>query len=256
LTSENFDRYDRQIMIFGMEGQKKLQKAKVLVVGAGGLGSPVLTYLAAAGVGRLGVVDGDVVEESNLQRQIIHAGNVGERKAESAAKFLEKLNPDVVLDLYPYSITPQNALELIEPYDIVVGCPDSFRVRYILNDACMLLGKPFVHAAVYAWEGELSVFTGNPCYRCYLPSAPQEGGRAIIGATAGTFGALQAAEVIKLITGSGEVAKGRVLRGDLATMEFMSFTIPKKEDCPVCTGRLKGIFEENYNGRCEVKRLE
>ncbi|WP_456467643.1 HesA/MoeB/ThiF family protein [Archaeoglobus sp.] len=256
-----FDRYKRQIEVFGISGQEKLTKAKVLVIGAGGLGSPVIAYLAAAGVGRIGIVDGDSVEESNLQRQIIHAGNLNENKAESAAKFVEKLNPDVVVDIYPYSINPKNAVDLIEPYDVVVGCPDSFRVRYLINDACMLLKKPFVHAAVYGWEGELSVFTGKPCYRCYLPKAPEESGsaisgRAIIGATAGTFGAMQAAEVIKLVTESGDVATGRIVRGDLSTMEFFSFGIPENPECPVCSGKLREILEENYTGRCEIRRYE
>lgn len=251
-----FERYKRQIEVFGIVGQEKLMKAKVLVVGAGGLGSPVIAYLAAAGVGRIGIVDGDYVEESNLQRQIIHAGNLKENKAESAAKFVEKLNPHVVVDIYPYSINPKNAIDLIKPYDVVVGCPDDFKTRYIVNDACMLLGKPFVHAAVYGWEGELSVFTGKPCYRCYLPKAPTEIGRAIVGSTAGVFGSIQSAEVIKLITGSGEIMKGRIMRGDLASMDFFSFEISGNPECPVCSGRLRGIFEENYSGRCEIRRYE
>ncbi len=250
------DRYERQIEVFGFEGQEKLVESSVLVVGAGGLGSPVIAYLAAAGVGRMGIVDGDTVEKSNLQRQIIHAGNVGDNKAESAASFVEKLNPDVVLDIYPYSITPRNVLKLVESYDVVVGCPDSFRVRYLINDACMLLGKPFVHAAVYAWEGEVSVFYGKPCYRCYLPSAPASTGSAIIGATAGVFGSLQAAEVIKVLTGTGEVLEGKMIRGDLSRMEFFTFTIPGNPECPVCGGKLKGIFDENYIGRCEIRKLD
>ncbi len=250
------EKYERQIEVFGFEGQEKLVESSVLVVGAGGLGSPVIAYLAAAGVGRIGIVDGDVVEKSNLQRQIIHAGNVGVNKAESAASFVEKLNPDVVLDIYPYSVTPRNALKLIEPYDVVVGCPDSFRVRYLINDASMLLGKPFVHAAVYAWEGEVSVFYGKPCYRCYLPSAPASEGSAIVGATAGVFGSMQAVEVIKILTGSGEVLKGRMIRGDLSRMEFFTFSIPENSECPVCSGKLKGIFDENYIGRCEIRKLD
>lgn len=251
-----FERYKRQIEIFGVKGQEKLAKSRVLVIGAGGLGSPVIAYLAAAGVGRIGIMDGDFVEESNLQRQIIHAGNLKENKAESAARFVEKLNPDVVVDIYPYSLTPSNAVDVIKPYDVVVGCPDDFRTRYIANDASMLLGKPFVHAAVYGWEGEVSVFTGKPCYRCYLQKAPSEVGRAIIGATAGVFGSIQAAEVIKLITKSGEIIKGRMLRGDLASADFFSFEIPENPDCPVCSGRLKGIFEENYKGRYKIRRYE
>jgi len=251
-----YDRYSRQIIVFGEEGQKRLREASVLVVGAGGLGSPVIAYLAAAGVGRIGIVDADSVEESNLQRQIIHAGNIGKNKAESAAEFVKKLNPDVKVDVYPFSLTPKNVLDTVEPYDVVAGCPDNFRVRYILNDACMLLKKPFVHAAVYAWEGEVATFFGKPCYRCYLPKSPEESGRAIVGATAGTFGCLQAAEVIKIITGSGKPLSGKLVRGDLAEMDFFTISIPESSNCPVCSGRLKGMFEENYTGSCEIKRLE
>ena len=243
-------------MVFGEGGQKRLREASVLVVGAGGLGSPVIAYLAAAGVGRIGIVDADSVEESNLQRQIIHAGNIGKNKAESAAEFVKKLNPDVEVDIYPFSLTPKNVLDTIKPYDVVVGCPDSFRVRYMLNDACMLLRKPFVHAAVYAWEGEVGAFFGKPCYRCYLPASPEESGRAIVGATTGAFGCLQPAEVIKIINGSGKTLSGKLVIGDLAEMDFFTINIPKNIDCPVCSGRLKGIFEENYTGSCDIKRLE
>jgi adenylyltransferase/sulfurtransferase len=250
------ERYSRQIMIFGEEGQKKLSKSKVLVIGAGGLGSPVIAYLAAAGVGELGIVDGDVVEISNLQRQVIHAGNVGKNKALSAEEFVERLNPDVRVVSYPYSLTPKNVTKIIDRYDVVVGCPDNFRLRYILNDACMLNSVPYVHGAVYSFEGEVMTITKPPCYRCYLPRAPEEHGRAIIGATAGVFGSLQAVEVIKLLTGYGEVLEGRVLRGDLYSMEFFEIEVSVRDDCPVCSGKLKGIFEENYVGRSEILRYE
>ena len=225
-------------------------------MGLGGLGSPVAMYLATAGIGKLTLVDFDTVELHNLQRQIIHAGNIGINKAESAAEFVEKLNPDVVVDIYPYSITPDNVKELIKPYDIVAGCPDNFKVRFILNDACAILSKPFVHAAVYAFEGEVGVFKGSPCYRCYLPRAPDESRRAILGATAGTFGCLQAAEIVKLITGHGEVLEGKILRGDLYSMSFFEIKVPRRSDCPVCSGKLKDIFEENYAANCEVVKFE
>ena len=240
-------------MVFGEEGQKKIFESKVLVVGAGGLGSPVIAYLAAAGIGTLGIVDGDVVEESNFQRQIIHAGREGVNKAESAKKFVEELNPDVEVVVYPFNITPEN-VEILKEYDIVVGCPDNFRTRYILNDACVLYKKPFVHAAVYAYEGEVSTFVGTPCYRCYLPKAPKEHGRAIVGATAGVFGSLQASEVIKLITGS-DVLKGKILRGDLYTMNFLEIDLQPRKDCPVCSGKLKGIFSENYENDCRIVKF-
>ncbi len=250
------ERYERQLLVIGEKGQEKLANASVLVVGAGGLGSAAITYLAAAGVGRIGIVDGDIVEESNLQRQIIHGGRVGENKAESAAEFVESLNPDVVVDVYPYRLTPENALKIIEPYDVVVGCPDNFRTRYIISDACSLLRKPFVHAAVYAWEGELAVFSGSPCYRCYLPRAPDEHGRAIIGSTAGVFGCLQASEVIKIVTGCGNPLIGQVFRLDLKSFESLKFRIRADPECAVCNGELRGIFRENYEGRCEIRRLE
>ncbi len=250
------ERYSRQIEIFGYEGQKKLSKSSALVVGAGGLGSAAIQYLAAAGIGRLGVIDGDVVEKSNLQRQTIHAGNVGMNKAESAKLFVERLNPEVEVNAYPFNLTPNNALELLKGYDVIVGCPDSFRVRFILNDACFLLKKPFVHAAVYAFEGELSTFIGSPCYRCYLQKMPPATGRAIIGANAGLFGCLQALEAIKLITGYGEPLKGRILRLSADTMSFFEFSIRKREDCKVCSGELQGIFEENYMEDCEIKKLK
>lgn len=252
----DLERYSRQIEIFGVEGQKRLEHASALVVGAGGLGSAVIQYLAAAGIGRLGIVDHDVVERSNLQRQTIHAGNVGMNKAESARLFVQRLNPEVDVEVYPFELTPNNALKLLKGYDIVIGCPDSFRVRFILNDACFLLKKPFVHAAVYAFEGELSTFIGSPCYRCYLPKAPLPTGKAIIGAIAGLFGCLQALEAVKLITNYGDPMRGKILRMSAENMSFFEFKIQKREDCKVCNGDLKGIFEENYIGDCEIVRLK
>ncbi len=230
----DYDRYVRQIQVFGEEGQEKLANARVLVVGAGGLGSAVIAYLAAAGVGRLGIVDGDIVEKSNLQRQIIHAGKIGENKAESAAEFVEKVNPEVVVDIYPYNVNPKNVEKLVGPYDVIVGCPDNFETRYLLNDECLKENKPFVHAAVYSMEGEVAVFRGSPCYRCYLPKVPETTGRAIVGVTAGIFGCLQAAEVIKIITGYCDVLFGKVLRGDLCSMSFFTIELTTREGC-ICT---------------------
>jgi adenylyltransferase/sulfurtransferase len=224
-------------------------------VGAGGLGSAVIGYLAAAGVGKLGIVDGDVVEENNLQRQLIHAGNVGLNKAESAALFVEKLNPEVSVEIYPYHITPENARKLVARYDVIAGCPDNFETRYLLNDTCKLENKPFVHAAVYSYEGEVAVFTESPCYRCYIPRAGVSHSRAILGSTAGVFGSIQAGEVIKLVTGSEGVLKGEILRGDLSSMEFIRIKIERRVDCPLCSGKLKEIFPENYQDECEVRKL-
>ncbi|MCS7143989.1 MAG: HesA/MoeB/ThiF family protein [Archaeoglobaceae archaeon] len=252
----DLEKYSRQIEIFGVESQKKLLNSSVLVVGAGGLGSAVIQYLASAGIGRLGIVDGDIVEKSNLQRQTIHAGNVGMNKAESAGLFVKKLSPEIQLEIFPFNLSPSNAKKLIERFDVIIGCPDSFRVRYILNDACFLLKKPFIHSAVYAFEGELSTFLGSPCYRCYLPKMSPSNGRAIVGAVAGLFGCLQALEAIKLITGYGELLKGKMIRLDTSTMSFFEFELRKSEKCPVCNGKLGDIFEENYVGDCEIIRFK
>lgn len=252
----DFERYSRQIQILGLSGQEKLLNSSVLVVGAGGLGSAVIQYLAAAGIGRLGIVDGDIVEKSNLQRQTIHAGNIGLNKAESACAFVEKLNPDVVVDVYPYQITPKNVLKIVEPYDVVVGCLDNFQVRFLLNDASFFLGKPFVHSAVYAFEGELSTFFGKPCYRCYLPRAYQQDKVPVLSPTPGVFGCMQAVEVIKFLTGIGENVRGKIIRLDLSTMEFFEIPLGERKDCPICSGKLRGIYEENYEGDCRVVRFE
>jgi len=251
-------RYIRQIPIIGEDGQKKLMKAKVLVVGAGGLGSPVIAYLAAAGIGRLGIVDGDVVEEHNLQRQIIHAGNVGMNKAESAKKFVEMLNPDVEVIAYPFNIDPSNVLEIVREYDVVVSCPDNFSTRLLLNDACKILRKPMVHAAIFGFEGEAMTIVDTPCYRCLyttFPKIEEEISTAIMGFTAGFFGCIQASEVIKIVLGK-DVLKGRLLRVDLQTMEFFEIEVSTNPNCPICSGKLKNIYPENYEGECKVVRLD
>ncbi|MCC6027558.1 MAG: HesA/MoeB/ThiF family protein [Archaeoglobus sp.] len=250
----NFERYSRQIEIFGLKGQEKLLNSSALVVGAGGLGSAAIQFLAAAGIGRMGIVDGDIVDESNLQRQTIHAGNIGINKAESACIFVEKLNPEVVVDVYPYHLNPRNSEKIIKNYDVILGCPDNFATRFLINDTCSLLSKPFVHSAVYALEGEIATFLGKPCYRCYIPKAPSLQARAIVGAVAGLFGCFQALEAIKIITGYGKLLTGRVIRLDLGSMDFFEIPISERNSCPVCSGKLRGIFEENYEGDCEIVR--
>ncbi|WP_456370194.1 HesA/MoeB/ThiF family protein [Geoglobus sp.] len=245
-------RYHRQVIIpyFGEEGQKKLEKAKVLVVGAGGLGSPVISYLAAAGVGRIGVVDHDRVEISNLNRQVIHAGNVGENKAISAVRYVNRLNPEIEAVAYPFRLDPENVVEVFKPWDVVVSCVDSMALRFLINDACFLLGKPMVHAAVFEAEGEASTFTyrdGTPCYRCLYPREVDQHTPGIFGFTAGFFGTIQAAETVKLLTGFGEILEGKLVRADLQTMEWFEISVRRREDCPVCSGRLSEIVPENYN---------
>ncbi len=254
----SLNRYIRQLPIIGEDGQKKLMKAKVLVVGAGGLGSPVIAYLAAAGVGKLGIVDGDVVEEHNLQRQIIHVGNVGMNKAESAKRFVEKLNPDVEVIAYPFNINPFNVLEIVKEYDVIVSCPDNFSTRLLLNDACKILGKPMVHAAIFGFEGEAMTIVDTPCYRCLYTTFPKIEGEiatATMGFTAGFFGCIQASEAIKLILGM-DVLKDRLLRIDLRTMEFFEVEVSTNPNCPVCNGKLKNIYPENYEGECRIVRLD
>jgi len=231
------DRYLRQLELIGEEGQRKISKAKVLVVGAGGLGSPVIAYLAGAGVGKLGIADGDIVEEHNLQRQIIHAGKVGMNKAESAKEFVESINPDVEVVAYPFHVTSENVEDLVKEYDIVVSCPDNFKTRLLLNDACIKFGKPMVHGAIYGFEGEIMTITGSPCYRCLYMSFPKVDASAIavMGFTAGFFGCIQASETIKLILGM-EVLEGKLFRGDLRSMEFFTIEIKPNPNCPTCSG--------------------
>jgi len=253
------NRYIRQIMLseFGEDGQERLFKAKVLVVGAGGLGSAAITYLAAAGVGELGIVDGDIVEEHNLQRQTIHAGKVGMNKAESAKIFVEELNPDVEVVAYPFNITPDNVMELVKEYDVVVLCPDNLATRYLVNDACMLTGTPFVHSAIGDFEGEVMTVTQTPCYRCVFPEAPEQINHevGVMGFTAGFFGCIQAAETIKLIAGLRTLA-GKYLRVNLLSMEFITVDLKRNPECPVCSGKLKRIYPENYDKSCRVVKFE
>ncbi len=252
------NRYIRQIPLIGEEGQERLMRAKVLVVGAGGLGSPVISYLAAAGIGKLGIVDGDVVEEHNLQRQVIHAGNVGMNKAESAKMFVERLNPDVEVEAYPFDIDPSNVIEIVKDYDVVVSCPDNFKTRLLLNDACRILGKPLVHAAIFGFEGEATTIVDTPCYRCLyatFPKVEEVKDTPVMGFTAGFFGCIQASETVKLILGM-DVLKGRLFRGDLRTMEFFEIEVSTNPKCPVCSGKLRRIHPENYEGSCEVVKLD
>ena len=256
-TSIDVDRYSRQIMIpyFGEKAQKKLLKAKVVVIGAGGLGSPVIMYLAAAGVGRLTIVDFDTVEKSNLQRQVIHAARIGWNKAESAKKFVEELNPEVEVEAVKKQIEPENVVGIVKGHDVVVSCPDNFRTRFILNDACRILDIPMVHGAIYEFEGEAMTITSTPCYRCLYPAAPPSKLPGIIGATAGVVGSIQAVEALKIVTGIGGPIQG-LLRVDLQTMEFFNIEVKPNESCPICSGRLKKIYPENYSDSCRVVRFD
>jgi len=261
-SEEQIRRYARQIIMpeIGGNGQKKLLKAKILVVGAGGLGSPAIQLLAAAGVGKIGIADGDEVEISNFQRQTIHAGNLGMNKAESARLFVEKLNPDVEVETYPFHITAENVRELVKKYDIVLDCTDNFVSRFLINDACVIEKKPFVHSAVLKFYGEvMTIIPGETaCYRCVFMHAPPPGSvpscqeAGVLVVTTGLFGTLQAAEAIKLILNIGETLTNKMLTVDLLTMEFDIVKLRRNENCPICSGRIKEIIPEKYVERCQL----
>lgn len=246
LSHEEVQRYSRHLIMpeVGSEGQKKLKASSVLLIGAGGLGSPLGMYLAAAGIGRIGLVDYDVVDYTNLQRQIIHGTkDVGRPKLESARDRILDINPHVQLDLYEVPLTSDNALEIFEPYDIVIDGTDNFPTRYLTNDACVLLGKPNVYGSIFRFEGQASVFYAEegPCYRCLFPEPPPpglvpscaEGG--VLGILPGTIGAIQATEAIKLLLGIGEPLIGRLLLYDALNMNFDYVHLRKNPNCPVCS---------------------
>ncbi len=245
LTTEELARYSRHLILpeVGEEGQRKLKAARVLCVGSGGLGSPLAFYLAAAGVGTLGLVDFDVVDASNLQRQIIHStADIGRKKLDSAAEKLTALNPAMNVVKHETMLTSANALEILKDYDIVADGTDNFPTRYLVNDACVLLGKPNVYGSIFRFEGQASVFATRqgPCYRCLYPEPPPpglvpscaEGG--VLGILPGLVGVIQATEVIKLILGAGEPLIGRLLLVDSLAMRFRELKLRKNPECPVC----------------------
>ena len=245
LSTEDLSRYARHLILpeVGMEGQRKLKNAKVLCVGTGGLGSPLALYLTAAGIGTLGLVDFDVVDASNLQRQIIHSTwDIGRKKLDSAAEKLKALNPTVQIVKHDTMLSSANALDIIKDYDIVADGTDNFPTRYLVNDACVLLGKPNVYGSIFRFEGQASVFAteNGPCYRCLYPEPPPpglvpscaEGG--VLGILPGLVGVIQATEAIKLILGNGEPLIGRLLLVDALNMRFRELKLRKNPECPVC----------------------
>jgi adenylyltransferase/sulfurtransferase len=245
LTTDDLSRYSRHLILpeVGEEGQRKLKDARVLCVGTGGLGSPLALYLTAAGVGTLGLVDFDVVDASNLQRQIIHSTrDIGRKKLDSAAEKLIALNPSVHIVKHDTMLSSANALEIIKDYDIVADGTDNFPTRYLVNDACVLLGKPNAYGSIFRFEGQASVFAteAGPCYRCLYSEPPPpglvpscaEGG--VLGILPGLIGVIQATEVIKLILGKGESLIGRLLLVDALNMRFRELKLRKNPDCPVC----------------------
>ncbi|PSP55307.1 adenylyltransferase [Halobacteriales archaeon QS_1_67_19] len=244
LDSTQLDRYSRHIIMdeVGPEGQQALLDAAVLVVGAGGLGAPVIQYLAAAGVGTLGIADDDEVELSNLQRQIVHGDDdVGRPKVDSARDFVADLNPDVDVRTHEIRVDPDNVEELIADYDFVVDATDNFRTRYLVNDACTLSGTAFSHGAIYKFEGQVTTFTTDgPCYRCLFPEAPPQGmvpdcaATGVLGVLPGTVGCIQATEAVKHLLGTGEVLDGRMVFYDAMDMTFEEVEFKRNPECPVC----------------------
>ncbi|WP_017479082.1 molybdopterin-synthase adenylyltransferase MoeB [Pseudomonas sp. PAMC 26793] len=246
LSNEEVQRYVRHITLpgVGREGQLNLKKAKVLIIGTGGLGSPISLYLAAAGIGTLGLVDFDVVESSNLQRQIVHGNStLGLPKVESAKQRLQDLNSHIQINTYDTAFNTDNALELVGAYDLVIDGTDNFETRYLVNDACVQLGKPLVYGAIYRFDGQISVlnYKGGPCYRCLFPQAPpaelapncSAGG--VIGVLPGVVGMIQATEAIKLLIGIGDPLSGRLMRFDALAMKFSEIRFKRRADCPCCS---------------------
>jgi molybdopterin/thiamine biosynthesis adenylyltransferase/rhodanese-related sulfurtransferase len=255
LTAEQRDRYSRHMLVpeIGLEGQQKLLDAKVLLLGAGGLGSPTALYLAAAGVGTLGIVDDDVVDLSNLQRQVIHTtAGVGTLKVDSAEEAIRALNPDVKVVKYPVRIDASNIVEIIEGYDVIVDGVDNFPTRYLLNDATVRLKIPVVSASILGFDGQLSVFKpyDGPCYRCLFREpppaelAPSCGANGVLGVLPGTMGLLQATEVIKLVLGIGEPAIGRLLLYDALGATLTEVKVHRDPDCPICSRDPSEITDE------------
>ncbi len=245
LTVNEVKRYSRHLIIpdVGMTGQKRLKNAKVLCVGAGGLGSPALLYLAAAGVGTLGVIDFDVVDESNLQRQIIHGqSDVGRPKVLSARDSIKEVNPYVTVIVHEEALTNDNVMEIFSGYDLIVDGTDNFATRYMVNDACVLLGKPYVWGSIYRFDGQASVFWSEygPCYRCLYPEPPPpgmvpscaEGG--VLGVLCASIGSIQVTEAIKVLTGIGEPLVGRLMIYDALEMNYRTLNIKKDPDCAIC----------------------
>ncbi len=265
LSNEEILRYSRHLIIpeVAMEGQLKLKQAKVLLIGAGGLGAPLSLYLTAAGVGRIGLVDFDTVDFTNLQRQVIHGtSDVGRKKLDSAADAMREVNPGVRIDRFDTALTSENALEILRDYDVIVDGTDNFPTRYLVNDACVLLGKPNVYGSIFRFDGQASVFAypGGPCYRCLYPEPPPpglvpscaEGG--VLGVLPGLIGMIQATETVKLILGIGQPLVGRLLVYDALAMSFRELKLRRDPECPICGDQ--PVIREliDYHQFCGVAR--
>ncbi len=263
LDATQLDRYSRHIIMdeVGPEGQKRLLEGSALVLGAGGLGSPAIQYLAAAGVGTIGIVDDDVVERSNLQRQVVHGdADVGEPKVESARRYVESLNPDVDVEVHETRLDETNVHELIGDHDVVVDCADNFRTRYVVNDAARIESVPVVHGAIYKFEGQATTLVPDgPCYRCLFPEPPEPGTvpdcatTGVLGVLPGTMGCIQATEAVKLLLDAGETLDGRLLFYDAMEMTFETVAYERKPDCPVCgEDGIDTIDGIDYAGGCRI----
>jgi adenylyltransferase/sulfurtransferase len=264
LGPEELDRYSRHIIMddVGPEGQGNLLDARVLVVGAGGLGAPVVQYLAAAGVGTLGIVDDDVVERSNLQRQVVHGtDDVGRPKVDSAAEFVDRLNPSIDVETHHTRLDADNVEALLDGYDFVVDGSDNFQTRYLVNDACTLAGIPFSHGAIFRFEGQVTTFprADGPCYRCLFPEAPPRGTvpdcatAGVLGVLPGTVGCLQATEAVKYFLDIGDLLDGRMVFYDALGMRFEEVTVRKNPDCPVCgEGGIESVRDVEYTETCAI----
>lgn len=265
LRDDQIERYSRQIILpnFGGKGQEKLLNAKILVIGAGGLGSPCALYLASAGIGRIGLVDSDKVELNNLQRQIVHSTqNVGKPKVESAKERLKAINTDIEVIPYNIRLSSQNIMDIIKDYDMIVDGSDNFPTRYLVNDACVLLKKPFSHGGIFRFDGQaITILPGqSACYRCLFPEPPppglvpscQEAG--ILGAVAGVIGTIQANEVLKYVLGLGNLLAGKLLIFNALDSTFRHVKVPKDPNCPVC-GKNPTITKLiDYEEFCQIKR--
>ena len=267
LKRDELYRYARHLALpgVGMDGQRKLKAARVICVGAGGLGSPLALYLAAAGVGTIGLVDDDVVSASNLQRQILYStADVGRPKVEVAKERLEGLNPDVTVKTLQGRLDSSNAMELFADYDVIVDGTDNFPTRYLTNDACVLLGKPNVHGSIFRFEGQASVFdaTKGPCYRCLYPEPPPPGAvpscaeGGVLGILPGTIAMVQATETLKLLTGLGETLIGRLLHYDALDMAWREFKMKKDPGCAMCGENRTIEALIDYEGFCGIPAAE
>lgn len=265
-TNEQLERYSRHIILkeVGVKGQKKLLNASVLIIGAGGLGAPAAMYLAAAGVGHIGIVDADEVDLSNLQRQIIHStADIGKAKVKSAKESMLAINPDIKVDTYRTFVTSENIMELLKDYDFIIDGTDNFPAKFLINDACVMAKKPFSHAGIIRFQGQLMTYIPGegPCYRCVFKNPPPKDAvptckqAGVIGAMGGVIGSLQAMEAVKYIIGQGDLLTGRLLTYDALKMQFRTVPLPKDCHCAVC-GENPTITEliDYEQAECDMKK--